>query len=234
MGMRISSRRVDIEVGQFAMVGSAGYITCSKHPILGSILHFTPSNVDAKFGLGGSQRIEKLWVLRLQGYVPIAGRAYDRRELSFFVDWDGSLTLATTADKYRKGNTYSKQPKPRQASVSSSLNLPASSLSTHSRNSERTGSHTPDISQEAGRDRALRRASIFYHQDLAREIEADEKPDDRASIKKSPPIADEDRDTLPGSQRVKYNSKSDNRSPTERSVSPSVIIDDDRDTLPES
>ncbi|KAI4236061.1 MAG: hypothetical protein LQ349_002785 [Xanthoria aureola] len=234
MGMRISSRRVDIEVGQFSMVGSVGYITCSKHPILGSILHFTPSNMDATFGFGGSQRIMDLWVLRLQGSVPIAGRAYDATERSYPRDWAGPLTLATTANQYNKGNAYSKLPKPRQASESSFVNLQASSPSTHSRNSKRTGSHTADISQEAGRDMALRQALILYHQDLARETEADEKPDDRAPMKRLPPNEGEETDTLTRSQRVKYDSNPEDRSPTERSPSPPVIADEARGQLPGS
>ncbi|CAO1606182.1 hypothetical protein XANCAGTX0491_009683 [Xanthoria calcicola] len=231
MGMKISSSRIDIEVGQFSMVGSVGYITCSKHPILGSILHFTPSNMDATFGFGGSQRIMRLWVLRLQGYVPIAGEAYQGREIRYLRDWDGPLTLARTADKYDKGYAYSKQPKPRHASVSSIVNLQASSHSTHSRNSKKTGSHKVDPSQEAGRDPTLRQASILYQQELARKIEAgDEKPDDRASMKSFPPIADEARGQSSGSQRIRYDSDPDDRSPTRRSQSPYVIADDDRDT----
>ena len=234
MGMRISSSRIDIEEGQFSMVGSVGYITCSKHPILGSILHFTPSNMNATFGFGGSQRIMNLWVLRLQGSVPIAGRAYDATERSYLRDWAGPLILATTAEQYNKGNAYSKHPKPRQSSVSSFVNLQASSPSTHSRNSKRTGSHTADISQEAGRDMALRQASILYHQDLAREIEADEKPDARAPMKRLPPIEGEETDTLPRSQRVKYDSNPEDRSPTERSPSPPGISDEARGQLPGS
>ncbi|KAI4222110.1 MAG: hypothetical protein L6R36_006393 [Xanthoria steineri] len=234
MGMRISSSRIDIEVGQLSMVGSVGYITCSKHPILGSILHFTPSNMNATFGFGGSQRIMNLWVLRLQGSVPIAGRAYDATERSYLRDWAGPLILATTAEQYNKGNACSKLPKPRQASVSSFVNLQASSPSTHSRNSKRTGSHTADISQEAGRDMALRQALILYHQDLARETEADEKPDDRAPMKRLPPIEGEETDTLPRSQRVKYDSNPEDRSPTERSPSPPGISDEARGQLPGS
>ena len=232
LGMRINIPLIDIEVGHFSMVGSVGYITCSKHPILGSILHFTSSNMNATFGFGGSQRIMNLWVLRLRGYVPIAGRAYDARERRYLRAWDEPHTLATTVEKYNKGNVYSKQPQPKQASVSSFVNLPASSRSTPSHNPKKTGSHNVDMSQEAGRDPALGRALILYQQDLAREIEAGvEKPDDRTSMKFFPPTADEARGQLPGSQRISYDSDPDDRSPTRRSPSLALIADEDRNSL---
>ncbi|KAL8750694.1 MAG: hypothetical protein Q9199_006904 [Rusavskia elegans] len=213
MGMRISSTHTDIEMGDFSMVGNAGYITCSKHPILGSILHFTPSNLDAMFGfLGGSPRIEKLWVLRLKGCVPIAGRAYDDRERDYLIELNqsGGLRMVmwrehNDAKGYNEGNTYPKKPNPRRGSVSSFVNLPASPSSIDSRNSKKLSNHTVDTSQEARLDIALRRASIPVHQPyVAAETEAkDGKPEDRSSMKRSPsPTTDEDRDALPESLMI--------------------------------
>ena len=80
----------------------------------------------------------------------------------------------------------------------------------------------------------LRRASILYGQDLAREIEADEKPDDRAPMKKFPPTAGEAKGQLLGSQIISYDSDPNDRPPIRRSPSSSVIADDDRDWLPDS
>lgn len=213
MGMRISSTYTNIERGDFSMVGSAGYITCSKHQILGSILHFTPSNLDAMFGFpGGSPRIGKLWVLRLKGYVPIAGRAYDDRERDYLIELNqsGGLRMVmrrehNDAKGYNEGNTYPKKPNPRRVSVSSFVNLPASPSSIDSRNSNKVGNHTVDTGQEAGLDIALRRASIPVHQPyVAAETEAkDGKPEDRSSMKRSPsPTTDEDRDALPESLMI--------------------------------
>ncbi|KAI4256933.1 MAG: hypothetical protein L6R42_005950 [Xanthoria sp. 1 TBL-2021] len=218
MGMRISSTHNNIERGDFSMVGNAGYITCSKHPILGSILHFTPSNLDAMFGfLGGSPRIEKLWVLRLKGCVPIAGRAYDFRERKYLneLNESGDLRMAKyrpegrrdhdDAEAFNEGNTYPKKPNPRRGSLSSFVNLPASPSSIDSRNSRKFSNHTVDTSQEARLDIVLRRASIPVHQPyVAAETEAkDGKPEDRSSMKRSPsPTTDEDRDALPESLMI--------------------------------
>ncbi|KAL8837408.1 MAG: hypothetical protein Q9176_005714 [Flavoplaca citrina] len=68
-GMEVTSPYIDIETGKFSMVGRAGSITCSKHPILGSLLHFAPSGFNAGHGslVNRDQRqINKLWVLRVK------------------------------------------------------------------------------------------------------------------------------------------------------------------------
>ncbi|KAL8978585.1 MAG: hypothetical protein Q9205_005861 [Flavoplaca limonia] len=91
-GMEVTSPYIDIETGKFSMVGRAGSITCSKHPILGSLLHFAPSGFNAGHGslVNRDQRqINKLWVLRVKNCVPIAGRAYDMRERAHLDRLDG-------------------------------------------------------------------------------------------------------------------------------------------------
>ena len=85
------------------MVGSAGYITGSKHPILGTILHFTPSNIDSAYGyLHDKRTIEKLWVLRIKNCTPIAGRSYDSRQREYLDAVDGGwLSAASRMKKFR-------------------------------------------------------------------------------------------------------------------------------------
>ena len=87
-GMKVSN--ADLETGSLSMVGSAGAITSSKHPILGSIIHFNPTNVDAFFGWQirhGS--IDRLWLGRMKNQVPIAGRLYDWRDRDHIETYDG-------------------------------------------------------------------------------------------------------------------------------------------------
>lgn len=96
-GMKITSPYVDIETGKFSMVGPAGSIMCSKHPILGSLLHFAPSGFHAGHSslVNRDQRkINKLWVLRAKNGVPVAGRAYDRSERAHLNQLDGKWPLA--------------------------------------------------------------------------------------------------------------------------------------------
>ncbi|KAL8649935.1 MAG: hypothetical protein Q9226_005366 [Calogaya cf. arnoldii] len=182
IGMRFTSRYAQDPNSGLSMVGSAGYITSSKHPILGTILHFAPSNVkDAWYGFGaGSWGIEKLWVLRMKGFIPIAGKAYDQREMDYLSELDPEwlpaddgdfrpqtrrnyygLKKTTPPEQYHERSNYPKKPTSKRGSASSFVNLPVSpsSLSTQSRNSEKVGGHDLDTAQEAkGAEVVLRRA----------------------------------------------------------------------------
>ncbi|KAL8644350.1 MAG: hypothetical protein Q9226_007808, partial [Calogaya cf. arnoldii] len=172
-GMRLSSRYAH-EYGALSMVGSAGYITSSNHPFLGTILHFAPSSVRESFRWRGfrlgSSRIEKLWVLRMKGCVPIAGQAYEERDRDYLSGLDGEwlpaddedfrpqtrkthydVKIPTPPERYNERYTYPKMPTSKRGSASSFVNLPVSpsSLSTHPRNLEKADSHDMDTAQEA-------------------------------------------------------------------------------------
>ncbi|KAL9038310.1 MAG: hypothetical protein Q9180_003216 [Flavoplaca navasiana] len=102
-GMKITSPYVDIETGKFSMVGRAGWITCSKHPILGSLLHFSPSGFDAGHSWlvdRDQRKINKLWALRANNYAIIAGRAYSNRERVHLDALDGDWLEAAPMEGF--------------------------------------------------------------------------------------------------------------------------------------
>ncbi|KAL8666379.1 MAG: hypothetical protein Q9168_007489 [Polycauliona sp. 1 TL-2023] len=111
IGMRISNAREnysEVEISQLSMLGGAGHITFAKHSILGIILHFTPSNVDSSFGFPGcfTATVQKLWLLRLKDCVPVAGRAYKRRDREYLDDIDERWIPATR--DFRPGSRRSR------------------------------------------------------------------------------------------------------------------------------
>ncbi|KAL8991723.1 MAG: hypothetical protein Q9169_007709, partial [Polycauliona sp. 2 TL-2023] len=87
----------EVEMSQLSMIGSAGHITFSRHSILGTILHFTPSKVDSLLGFRDqlTQTINKLWLLRIKGSIPVAGRAYDMNDKEYLDAIDSSWIPAT-------------------------------------------------------------------------------------------------------------------------------------------
>lgn len=80
-----------------AMDGEAGTITSSWHPMLGSIIHFSPRNTLRPLGVqirGGS--IEPAWMARMWDVVTIAGRKYDTRDRKIFEVYEGHSWMATS------------------------------------------------------------------------------------------------------------------------------------------
>ena len=104
-GMKITNPYVDIETGKFSMVGPAGSITCSKHPILGSLLYFAPSGLNAGHGLlvnRSEQEIKRGWVLRIKQYVPVAEIAYPDTARTYLDKLDGKwLSAARQAENFQ-------------------------------------------------------------------------------------------------------------------------------------
>ncbi|KAL9633808.1 MAG: hypothetical protein Q9204_003250 [Flavoplaca sp. TL-2023a] len=102
-GMKITSPNVDIETGKFSMVGPAGSITCSKHPILGSLLYFAPSGLNAGHGLAVNRierEINRGWVFRIKQYVPVAQIAYGSTTYLDKLDGDW-LSAARQAENFQ-------------------------------------------------------------------------------------------------------------------------------------
>ena len=111
-GMKVSN--ADLETGSLSMVGSAGSITSSKHPILGSIIHFNPTNVDALFGWRirhGS--IDRLWVGRMKDKVPIAGRLYNWRDRDHIETYDGRWMGENSQSLQKREDSLSSHPQKR-------------------------------------------------------------------------------------------------------------------------
>ncbi|KAL8845822.1 MAG: hypothetical protein Q9221_009042 [Calogaya cf. arnoldii] len=168
--------------------------------------------------MGGSGKIEKLWVLRIKGFVPIAGKAYEGRERDYLSGLEGEWLAADDEDfrpqtrtnhygvkipeRYNERYTYPKKPTSKRGSASSSVNLPVSpsSPSTHSRNSEKVGSHDLDTAREAeGAEVVLRRArSPVRQRKPTPQLEGEhENAEDHLSTKRHQ-RRDEDREVSPG------------------------------------
>ena len=97
-GMTVSS--ADLHTGSLSMAGSAGSITSSKHPIMGSIIHFNPTNVNAHYGWRVQNgEIDRLWVERMKDEVPIAGRSYNWRDREHIVTYDGEWVRSDALDE---------------------------------------------------------------------------------------------------------------------------------------
>ena len=110
-GMTVS--RASIKYNTLSMAGCAGSITSSRHPILGSIIHFNPTNVNTRFGWRIRHgRIDQLWVRRMEDEVPIANQSYTKRDRARMVAYDGEWTRADShALRKHSGRHSSSRPK---------------------------------------------------------------------------------------------------------------------------
>lgn len=97
-----------------AMDGEAGTITSSWHPMLGSIIHFSPRNTLRPLGIqirGGS--IEPAWMARMWDVVTIAGRKYDAHDRKIFEVYEGHSWVATSRGRSVVKASPSNAPKSR-------------------------------------------------------------------------------------------------------------------------
>lgn len=94
-GMRCTN--ASFEGKSIAMDGEAGAITSSWHPMLGSIIHFSPRNSHRPVGIrlrGG--KIDPAWMARTWGVVTVAGRKYDARDRKSFEAYEGHTWVASS------------------------------------------------------------------------------------------------------------------------------------------
>ena len=74
-----------------SMQGTAGTITSSRHPVLGSLLHFAAKQPRERHGFrvdGG--KISTQWMSRMWDTVTVAGLQYDLRDRRYFEEDEGS------------------------------------------------------------------------------------------------------------------------------------------------
>lgn len=136
-GMTVS--RADINTDLLSMTGCAGSITSSRHPILGSIIHFNPTNINTNFGWRIRHgRIDRLWVRRMEGKVPIANQSYSWRDRYRIMAYDGEWTRASSHSLQRySGTNSSSRPKTgttTYAFTGANLSSPTEQLNTSSLN----------------------------------------------------------------------------------------------------
>jgi hypothetical protein len=87
-----------LERKTLAMEGSAGTITSSSHPILGTLIRFTPKNSDRPQGLRiGDGIVNPDWMARMWDVIIVAGRHYSVREREFYEDLEASSRDLTVA-----------------------------------------------------------------------------------------------------------------------------------------
>ncbi|KAI4272395.1 MAG: hypothetical protein LQ337_005324 [Flavoplaca oasis] len=78
------------------MQGDAGTITCSRHPILGSLIHFAQKQAFDNHGIqvqGGTIRAD--WVARMLDIVTVAGRRFDSVDRKHYEEDEGSWIKAS-------------------------------------------------------------------------------------------------------------------------------------------
>jgi hypothetical protein len=66
--------------GRISMRGRAGTITSAEHPILGAIMHYIPDDIQWRHRLSDTGNIPSIWMSRLWGDIPVAGKTFDDRE----------------------------------------------------------------------------------------------------------------------------------------------------------
>ena len=105
-GMTVS--RADINTVLLWMAGCAGSLTSSRHPILGIIIHFNPTNVSTRYGWRVQHgRINPLLVRRMEGEVPIANQSYSWRDRDRIEAYDGEWARADSQSLRTSSGTYS-------------------------------------------------------------------------------------------------------------------------------
>ncbi|KAK5045537.1 hypothetical protein LTR84_009155 [Exophiala bonariae] len=144
--------------GKFvAMDGAAGTITSSSHPMLGSIMHFSPRNAHRPLGIqirAGS--IEPGWMARMWDIVTIAGRRYDARDRKIYELYEGHSWVATSRGRSMVKALPLKQPASR--SPVRSFRLRSTSPTRILR--RRATAHSPNRAQSVSGTSAL---TTSYH-----------------------------------------------------------------------
>lgn len=83
-GMRVTDASFTRKV--LMMQGPPGTISSAAHPILGTIIHFTPRNLSGNHGVTVTGKISSSWVQRLWGDCTVAGTSitpFDRDHIEF-------------------------------------------------------------------------------------------------------------------------------------------------------
>lgn len=94
-GMRCTD--ASFEAKSIAMDGEAGTITSSWHPMLGSIIHFSPRNLHRPLGIRlGGGNIGPAWMTRMWDVATVAGRRYDARDRKTFEAYEGHSWVASS------------------------------------------------------------------------------------------------------------------------------------------
>ncbi|KAI4269145.1 MAG: hypothetical protein L6R38_007575 [Xanthoria sp. 2 TBL-2021] len=87
---------VSFQSQSISMQGDAGTITCSRHPVLGSLIHFAQKQALEDHGIqvsGGT--IQGNWVARMLDIVTVAGHRYDSVERKHYEEDEGSWIKAS-------------------------------------------------------------------------------------------------------------------------------------------
>ncbi|KAL8884460.1 MAG: hypothetical protein Q9215_007501 [Flavoplaca cf. flavocitrina] len=93
-GMQVTD--VSFTSQTISMQGDAGTITCSRHPILGSLIHFAQKQAFENHGIqvqGGT--IQADWVVRMLDIVTVAGRRFDTVDRKHYEEDEGSWIKAS-------------------------------------------------------------------------------------------------------------------------------------------
>jgi len=166
-GMRCTD--ASFERKSISMDGEAGAITSSWHPMLGSIIHFSPRNSHRPVGIRlRSGKIDPAWMARTWGVVTVAGRRYDARDRKTFEAYEGHSWVASSRGRSMVKASNSKSFRSlspvrsfRLRSISPTQTLRRRKLSSRKRgnSSSNGGQHSsvPDISNPNGEE-GLRRA----------------------------------------------------------------------------
>ncbi|KAL8863942.1 MAG: hypothetical protein Q9198_010217, partial [Flavoplaca austrocitrina] len=93
-GMQVTD--VSFTSQTISMQGDAGTITCSRHPVLGSLIHFAQKQAFENHGIqvqGGT--IQADWVARMLDIVTVAGRRFDSVDRKHYEEDEGSWIKAS-------------------------------------------------------------------------------------------------------------------------------------------
>ncbi|CAO1596949.1 hypothetical protein XANCAGTX0491_000776 [Xanthoria calcicola] len=93
-GMQVTD--VSFQSQTISVQGDAGSITCSRHPVLGSLIHFAQKQAFEDHGIqveGGM--IQGDWVARMLDIVTVAGRRFDSVDRKHYEEDEGSWMKAS-------------------------------------------------------------------------------------------------------------------------------------------
>lgn len=82
---------VSFQSQSLSMQGEAGTITSSRHPVLGSLIHFAPKQALGNHGIRAKNgTVNPQWVARMVGSISVAGCKYDLRDRKHFEEDESS------------------------------------------------------------------------------------------------------------------------------------------------
>ncbi|KAL8648670.1 MAG: hypothetical protein Q9226_005901, partial [Calogaya cf. arnoldii] len=93
-GMQVTD--VSFQSQSISIQGDAGTITCSRHPVLGTLIHFAQKQALENHGIqvqGGT--IQGNWVARMLNVVTVAGHRYDSVDRKHYEEDEGSWMEAS-------------------------------------------------------------------------------------------------------------------------------------------